>query len=125
MEGLVVPQPLPACAKRLAPTTTELMKAISVCSGAIAWSDPYSKGITADTRFGNSKATSHAKNDAIPGKRRHSLRRRLYFQLVRTESGLKFNISFCAVWAVSVFFTTPLCMCLPSQNDFFQSPVSG
>jgi hypothetical protein len=65
MEGLVVPQPLPACAKRLAPTTAALMKAITVCSGAIAWGDPYSKGITADTRFGNSKAPSHVKNDAI------------------------------------------------------------
>ena len=35
------------------------------------------------------------------------------------------NVSFCAAEAVSVLFTPPLCISLPAQNDFFQSPVSG
>jgi hypothetical protein len=101
------------------------MKAMSVCSDAIAFGERYSKGITAATRLGNSRAPSHTKNDAIPANGVTAFGVVYNFSSSEPKSGLKFNVSFCAAWAVSVLFTPPLFACLPARNDFFQKPDSG
>jgi hypothetical protein len=78
------------------------MKAMSVCSGAIALGERYSKGITPATRLGNSRAPSHAKNDAIPPNGVTAFGVVCNFSSSEPKSGLKLNVSFCAAWAVSV-----------------------
>jgi hypothetical protein len=101
------------------------MNAISVCFGAIALGERYSKGITAATRLENSRAPNHAKNDAIPANGVTAFGVVCNFSSSEPKSGLKLKVSFCAAWAVSVLFTPPLFACLPARNDFFQKPDSG
>jgi hypothetical protein len=85
----------------------------------------YSNGITAAACFGNPKAPSHAKNEAIPANGVTALA--VVCNLISPEpkSGVNLTVSFCAVWAVSVLFTPPLCTSPPAQNDFLQKLVSG
>ena len=72
------------------------MNASRVCSGAIALGDRYSNGITVAACFGNSKAPSHAKNEAIPANGVTALA--VVCNLISPEpkSGLNLNVSFGA-----------------------------
>jgi hypothetical protein len=101
------------------------MNASSVCSGAIALGERYSKGITSAARFGNSKAPSHAKNEAIPANGVTALVVVCNFSSPYPKRGVNLIVSFGAVWAVSVLFTPPLCISPPALNDLLQNPFSG
>ena len=79
------------------------------------------KSITAAIRLENSRAPNHAKNDAIPANGVTAFAVVCNFSSSEPKSGVKLSVSFCAAWAVTVFFTSPLCACLPARNDFFQS----
>jgi hypothetical protein len=70
------------------------MNASRVCSGAIAFGDRYSNGITVAAFFGNPKAPSHAKNEAIPANGVTPLA--VVCNLISPEpkSGLNLNVSF-------------------------------